>query len=114
MAEITVTPWGSWEVLLEAAGYKVKRIMVNPDKRLSYQKHFKRAEHWYGVAGEGIVILDGKRIPVAPGQAVDIPLEAAHRAVNEGKEPFVFIEVQRGSYLGEDDIERLEDDYGRA
>ena len=114
MAEITQTPWGSWEVLLEDQGYKVKRIVVNPGKRLSYQKHFRRGEHWYGVAGEGIVVLDGARIAVAPGQAVDIPLEAAHRAMNEGSQPFVFIEVQRGSYLGEDDIQRLEDDYGRS
>lgn len=114
MAEITITPWGSWEVLLDADGYKVKRIAVNPGKRLSYQKHFQRGEHWYGVVGEGVVVLDGDKIHVSPGQAVDIPVESAHRAMNEGQEPFVFIEVQRGSYLGEDDIERLEDDYGRS
>ena len=114
MAGITETPWGSWEVLVEADGYKVKRIIVSPGKRLSYQRHFKRGEHWYGVMGEGVVIIDDQRTPVVPGQAIDIPCLAAHRAVNEGDAPFVFIEVQRGEYLGEDDIERLEDDYGRA
>jgi mannose-6-phosphate isomerase len=107
-------PWGKWEVLLSARGYKVKRISVKPGQRLSYQKHAKRREHWFAVAGKGIVVVDGKEIILKPGDAVDIPADAAHRAINPGIEMFVFIEVQRGSYLGEDDIVRLEDSYGRT
>lgn len=107
-------PWGKWEVLLSVKGYKVKRITVKPGQRLSYQKHAERQEHWFAVEGKGIVILDGKKITLEPGEAVDIPKEAAHRAINLGIELFVFIEVQRGNYLGEDDIVRLEDSYGRT
>jgi mannose-6-phosphate isomerase len=107
-------PWGKWEVLLSESGYKVKRITVNLGQRLSYQKHTRRQEHWVAVEGKGIVVLDGKETILEPGAAVDIPAEAAHRAINPGIEPFVFIEIQRGSYLGEDDIVRLEDSYGRA
>ena len=66
------------------------------------------------VAGEGVVVVDAREIKLAPGEAVDIPAEVAHRAINPGTEPFVFIEIQRGSYLGEDDIVRLEDRYGRV
>ncbi len=108
------TPWGRWEVLLEDEKYKVKRIIVLPGQRLSYQKHFRRSEHWVAVQGKGIVTLDSKKIVLTPGEAVDIPVGCAHRAANEEKIPFVFIEVQFGSYLGEDDIVRLEDSYGRA
>jgi len=108
------TPWGRWEVLLEGKGYKVKRIIVHPGQKLSYQKHFRRSEHWIAVQGKGVVTLDGKKINLTPGKAVDIPIEAAHRAANEEKDPFVFIEVQFGSYLEEDDIVRLEDSYGRT
>lgn len=107
-------PWGRWEVLLEEDGYKVKRIMVLPGHQLSYQKHFQRSEHWVAVEGKGIITLDGQRIVLEPGDAVDIPVGSAHRAANEGETPFVFIEIQRGSYLGEDDIVRLEDSYGRV
>jgi mannose-6-phosphate isomerase len=107
-------PWGKWEVLLSESGYKVKRITVKPGQRLSYQKHARRQEHWVAVEGKGIVVLDGKEIILEPGAAVDIPVDAAHRAINLGVGKFVFIEVQRGSYLGEDDIVRLEDSYGRA
>jgi len=107
-------PWGKWEVLLSEPGYKVKRITVKPGQCLSYQKHARRQEHWVAVAGKGIVVLEGKEIILKPGAAVDIPAEAAHRAINSGTEPFVFIEVQQGSYLGEDDIVRLGDIYGRA
>ncbi len=106
-------PWGKWEVLLDEPTYKVKRITVLPDKRLSYQKHFKRQEHWFVVAGEALVTLEGKEIRVKAGEAIDIPQEAAHRIANQGAAPLVFIEVQRGSYFGEDDIVRLQDDYGR-
>jgi mannose-6-phosphate isomerase len=83
-------------------------------KRLSYQKHAQRAEHWMVVGGTAKVTLDGKDIILAAGQYVDIPIGAAHRVENPGTEPLTFIEVQRGPYLGEDDIERLQDDYGRV
>jgi mannose-6-phosphate isomerase-like protein (cupin superfamily) len=108
------TPWGRWEVLLDAPDHKVKRITVNPGKRLSYQKHFKRQEHWFMVSGQALVTLDGEDIPLTAGQSVDIPQEAAHRMANPGETPLIFIETQTGSYFGEDDIVRLEDDYGRS
>lgn len=114
LLESAEPPWGKWEVLLSEPGYKVKRITVNPGHRLSYQQHVHRQEHWFAVAGKGFIMLDGKEIALQPGEAVDIPAAAAHRAINHGNEPFVFIEVQRGSYLGEDDIVRLEDSYGRT
>jgi len=107
-------PWGRWEVLLEAEDYKVKRIIVSPGQMLSYQKHAHRSEHWVAVKGQGVITLDGRKVELRPGEAVDIPAGCAHRAANESREPFVFIEIQRGSYLGEDDIVRLEDSYGRV
>jgi mannose-6-phosphate isomerase len=108
------TPWGRWEVLLEEESYKVKRIIVLPGHRLSYQKHLRRSEHWIAVQGKGIITLDDKKVTLIPGEAVDISVGRAHRAANEEKVPFIFIEIQFGSYLGEDDIIRLEDSYGRA
>ena len=107
-------PWGTFTVLDEADGFKVKRIEVLPGKRLSYQKHAQRAEHWFVVAGTAKVTLDGGEIFVETGHAVDIPKGAAHRVENPGETNLVFIEVQQGGYLGEDDIVRLEDDFGRA
>ena len=108
-------PWGSYTVLADEADHKVKRIEVLPGKRLSYQRHSRRAEHWFVVSGQGTFVLDGVERPVGPGVAVDIPVEVAHRIENTGTaEPLVFIEVQHGSYFGEDDIVRLEDDFGRV
>ncbi len=107
-------PWGNFTVLDEAAGYKVKRIVVWAGKRLSYQKHAQRSEHWMVVGGVAKVTLDGKDVILAAGEYIDIPIGAAHRIENPGSEPLVFIEVQRGNYLGEDDIVRLQDDYGRT
>lgn len=107
-------PWGGYEVLSDETTHKVKRITVEPGQRLSYQRHARRAEHWFVVGGEGVVTLDGVEHRVAPGIAVDVPVETAHRVECTGSEPLVFIEVQQGSYFGEDDIERLDDDYGRA
>jgi len=107
-------PWGTFTVLDEAEGFKVKRIEVLPGKRLSYQKHAKRAEHWVVVQGTAKVTLDNQDIIVQAGEAIDIGIGAAHRVENPGDETLVFIEVQRGSYLGEDDIVRLQDDFGRA
>jgi mannose-6-phosphate isomerase len=107
-------PWGTFTVLDEGSDYKVKRIEVLPQKRLSYQKHAKRAEHWMVVAGTAKVTLDGREIVVPTGNTVDIPIGAAHRIENLGAEKLIFIEIQRGVYLGEDDIQRLQDDYGRT
>ncbi|NOT61100.1 MAG: phosphomannose isomerase type II C-terminal cupin domain [Acidobacteria bacterium] len=107
-------PWGNFTVLDEADGYKVKRIVVWAGKRLSYQKHAQRSEHWMVVGGIAKVTLDGNDVLLAAGEYIDIPIGAAHRVENPGNEPLVFIEVQRGVYLGEDDIVRLQDDYGRS
>jgi mannose-6-phosphate isomerase-like protein (cupin superfamily) len=107
-------PWGSYTVLDEGAGFKVKRIEVKPGRRLSYQRHAQRAEHWVIVEGEARVTLDGRELELAPGDAVDIPVGAAHRIENPGEGRLIFIEVQRGPYLGEDDITRLADDFGRS
>ena len=110
----SIRPWGHYVVLSDEADHKVKRITVDPGQRLSLQRHDRRAEHWYVVAGVAVVTRDDDRIELTAGDAVDIPLGAAHRIHNPGKGPLVFIEVQRGDYFGEDDIERLEDDYGRG
>jgi mannose-6-phosphate isomerase len=107
-------PWGNYTVLDESESFKVKRIEVLPDKRLSYQRHKHRAEHWFVVSGTAIVTLDGEDHTVETGSAIDIPLGAAHRVANRAAEKLVFIEVQRGDYFGEDDIERIEDDFNRA
>ena len=107
-------PWGSFTVLDEGEKFKVKRIEVLPGKRLSYQKHSKRAEHWVVVQGTAKVTLDDREIIVSTGEAIDIATGSAHRVENPGTDMLVFIEVQRGSYLGEDDIVRLHDDFGRA
>jgi mannose-6-phosphate isomerase-like protein (cupin superfamily) len=109
-----VRPWGSYTVLDEGDGYKVKRIEVLPGKRLSYQKHARRAEHWMVVRGTARVTLDGVERTVRTDETVDVAVGAAHRIENPGKELLVFIEIQRGPYLGEDDIVRLDDDFGRA
>ena len=107
-------PWGTFTVLDEGEKFKVKRIEVLPGKRLSYQKHSKRAEHWVVVQGTAKVTLDDREIIVSTGDAIDIATGSAHRVENPGTDMLVFIEVQRGSYLGEDDIVRLQDDFGRA
>jgi len=113
MREFDRRPWGTYTVLEEDRGFKVKRIEVLPGKRLSYQKHAQRAEHWFVVEGTAKVTLDDEEITVRAGEAIDIPIGAAHRVENPNEENLVFIEVQRGSYLGEDDIVRLHDDFGR-
>ncbi len=107
-------PWGSFTVLDEGDNYKVKRIEVLPEKRLSYQRHSRRAEHWYVVRGTAKVTLNGVEILVKTGDAVDIAREDAHRVENPNDtELLVFIETQTGDYFGEDDIVRLDDDFGR-
>ena len=106
-------PWGSFTVLDEGPRHKVKRIVVGPGLRLSYQRHTLRSEHWVVVQGVGTVTLDGNTFPVDVGAAVEVPTGAAHRIHNPGSQDLVFIEVQHGEYFGEDDIVRLEDDFGR-
>ncbi len=107
-------PWGSYLVLYEEEGCKVKRFLVRPGKRLSLQRHKYRAEHWHLVRGDALVTRDGEAIRMQAGQSLDIPLGAVHRIENVGQEDVIVIEVQAGTYLGEDDIERFEDDFGRA
>jgi mannose-6-phosphate isomerase len=112
--ERDVRPWGEYEVLDDDERHKVKRITVLPGKRLSYQRHARRAEHWFVVSGTATVTLNDVEHRVDAGRAIDIPRGAAHRVANAGPAQLVFIEVQVGDYFGEDDIERLQDDYGRA
>lgn len=112
--EFDQRPWGNYQVLADEPDHKVKRIVVYPGKRLSLQRHRQRAEHWYLIAGQGLVTRDREEISLSAGEAVDIPRGARHRLENTGPLEVVFIEVQTGDYFGEDDIERFEDDYGRA
>lgn len=107
-------PWGFYEVLTINPDHKVKRITVYPGARLSYQRHLRRSEHWYVVIGEGVVTLNGEDRSLTVGDGVNVPVRTWHRIRNSGTGNLVFIEVQTGDYFGEDDIERLEDDYGRA
>jgi mannose-6-phosphate isomerase len=107
-------PWGSWHVVDVADGYKIKRIHVNAGCRLSYQTHAHRSEHWVVVSGTATCTVDDEKIVVGPGESLDVPRGAKHRLANEHTEPLVVVEVQRGAYTGEDDIVRLEDDYGRC
>ena len=112
--EFDQRPWGNYTVLDDAKDdHKVKRIVVLAGKRLSYQTHRLRAEHWYVISGHATVILNGVTHELVGGDSIDIPIGAAHRCENRGEEPVVFIEVQHGTYFGEDDIVRLEDDFGR-
>ena len=108
-------PWGSFTVLDEGDNYKVKRIEVLPEKRLSYQRHSRRAEHWFVVAGTAKVTLNDVDLLVKAGEGVDIRMGDAHRVENpDNTERLVFIEIQTGDYFGEDDIVRLSDDFGRS
>ena len=107
-------PWGSYTVLDDDGTHKVKRIFVLPGKRLSYQRHARRSEHWFIVRGTALVTLDGVEIELAEGGSVDIPVGTNHRIANAADTEVVFVEVQHGDYFGEDDIVRLEDDFGRS
>lgn len=111
--EIESRPWGMYEVLLDSDECKVKRITVAPGQRLSYQSHEKRQEQWTVIKGILTVVLDGKTISVPAGDSIHIPLGSKHRAWNRTDIITQFIEVQTGTYFGEDDITRYEDDYGR-
>lgn len=106
-------PWGRWEEYLNEPGYRVKRIIVNPGQRLSLQKHEHRKEHWVVARGRGMFHLDGAEQRVREGDAIYIPLGGVHRIHNDGDDYLVIIETQLGLCI-EDDIIRLEDDYGRS
>ncbi len=107
-------PWGYYLVLFEDSGYKIKQFVVRPGTRLSLQRHARRSEHWFVVRGEALVTRNEETLRRAAGESVDIPLGAIHRVASVGPEDLVIVEIQRGDYVGEDDIERLDDDFGRA
>ncbi len=107
-------PWGFYERLIQGDRFQVKRIVVTPGHKLSLQKHFHRAEHWVVVNGTGIVTRDGEQVMVRENESIYLPLGTVHRLENPGRIPLTLIEVQSGAYLGEDDIVRIEDTYGRS
>jgi len=107
-------PWGFYEVLMQRPGYKVKNLTILPQAEISLQRHSHRSEHWYIINGEGLVTKNKNKLRVLSGDSVDIPVNEIHRIKNIGSQNLVLIEVAQGDYLGEDDIERLEDKYGRV
>jgi len=107
-------PWGAYTVLEDLPDYKVKKLKIYPGHKISYQFHRRRREHWFVVRGLAEVTLNGKKIRIAKGRHVDIPLKARHMLFNPGRTDLEIIEVQSGEYFGEDDIIRLNDDYGRV
>ena len=107
-------PWGGFETIEEGAGYKVKRLVVEPGGRLSLQRHRLRAESWIVVSGTPRIIVSGRARRLRAREMVNVPRGAWHRIENRGRARVVIIEVQHGPYLGEDDIIRRQDDYGRA
>ena len=111
--ESVLRPWGKFHVIHDEKNYKLKRIEVNPGQRLSYQYHNKRAETWVIVEGTGIITIDGLDKEYSKGDTVIIPVGTKHRIENKDKETVVLIEIQTGSYFGEDDITRIEDDFNR-
>lgn len=112
--ENTHRPWGYYQVLADEKDHKVKRIVVNPGFRTSLQRHERRREHWFVLTGTVQVILDGETLVLESGTSLDVPAQTLHRLHNTGAVPAVLIEVQTGDYFGEDDIERVDDDHGRA
>ena len=106
-------PWGYYTVLYSDETCQVKKITVNPGKRISLQSHKFRAEHWFIVSGQGIAELDGNQIGVGQGNSIDVPIGSKHRISCGEGETLIFIEVQTGSSFAEDDIVRYEDDFGR-
>jgi mannose-6-phosphate isomerase-like protein (cupin superfamily) len=113
LREFDERPWGSYEVLEERAGFKVKVLEVKPGARLSLQRHVRRGEHWVVVQGVADVVCGEQELQLRQGEHIHIPPRTNHRLGNSGDTPLTIIEVQLGDYLGEDDIVRLEDDYKR-
>ena len=107
-------PWGRFFVIHDESNYKLKRIEIEPGRRLSYQYHNKRSEAWTIVDGNGLITLNGEDNEYSKGETVLIPQGVKHRIENKGQEKLILIEVQTGSYFGEDDIVRIEDDYNRT
>jgi len=107
-------PWGFIETFYEGDGFKIKRIVVNPGSRLSLQTHKHRSEHWTVVKGKAILCIGENQEEILPDQSRYVPKGEKHRIENKGMEPTEIIEVQYGDYLGEDDIDRIEDDYNRG
>jgi mannose-6-phosphate isomerase len=114
LAATELRPWGSFTILEEGRGYKIKRIEVKPGHRLSLQMHHHRSEHWIVVAGTAKVECGDEEIILSCNQSTYVPQCTTHRLENPGVIPLVLIEVQNGEYLGEDDIVRFQDDYSRA
>ena len=110
----TARPWGWFETLSEVPGHKIKRIRVLPGQQISLQRHHQRAEHWVVVRGLAHISVGTRSLKLGVGQHVDIALGEVHRLANRTQEPVEIVEVQFGNYLGEDDIERMSDDYGRT
>ena len=106
-------PWGTYRTIEHKDNYQLKKITVNPNQRLSLQYHYKRDEHWTVIKGKGVVQLDDKEYELGLNETIFIPKKAKHRMTNRSDEIVEFIEIQIGDYLGEDDIVRVEDDYGR-
>lgn len=106
-------PWGFYYVIHDEKDYKLKRIEVNPNQRLSYQYHNRREESWTIVKGTGVVTINDKETVVKQGDSIKLLVKDRHRIFNSGDSKLIFIEVQTGSYFGEDDIVRIEDDYKR-
>ena len=113
MTSFDERPWGHFEILYEEPNLKIKRIVVKKGKRLSLQSHEKRSENWVILRGKAVVTLGNGRAYLSPNQSIFIPVRERHRVESVGDEDLVFIEVQTGMYLGEDDIRRYEDDFNR-
>jgi mannose-6-phosphate isomerase len=112
-ADDSQRPWGRYEILQDTPTFKVKTIWVEPGHRLSLQRHQKRQEHWFIVSGVADVVLGEEEFKRYPNETVDVAVGQLHRIGNSGTEVMVFVEVQTGTYFGEDDIERIQDDYAR-
>lgn len=109
-----VRPWGQVDLVDQGVGYQVKRLVINPGERLSYQRHHRRSEYWVVVQGTALVTLDDEQLKRTRGEMAVVPVGTKHRVENIGEDPLVFIEVRLGEYLEEDDVERFADDYGRS
>ncbi len=112
--EESIRPWGKYSVIIDSPYYKLKKITINPGHRISYQYHSQRSEVWTIIKGSGEATLDGKKIVLNYGDCIKIDLKSKHRIKNNSDSILEFIEVQTGTYFGEDDIKRIEDDYNRS